>query len=317
MPNSDWEQQKVKSNRDWDLGKARKQLGQEGPRRVMQVTYRGLERRWAAMDERLIDYIRTKVSPHLLERSDNLALAFATGSLSDGPYVVASRTPVPAAALSWRTFGAAYFAPLWLHNPVTDGWEANLPYNLLGRLGERGIETDPEGLYHYLYAVLNAPAYRERYADALRYDFARVPITSNPKLFERVSELGAELTAIHLLEHPQLLQAAPAMEGNDQAPITNPRYEESEQAIQLAPTLLAKPITPEAWRYQQGSYPILREFLDSRAGQPLTSDEFAEFRRLAAAAQLTLDLLPHIDELAPAVAESAFTSEQLLDETNA
>lgn len=239
---------------------------------------------------------------------------FATGSLTDGPYVSVARTPVPAAALSWRTFGAAYFAPLWLHHALGGTWDANLANGLLERLAERGVNTDPEGLTHYVYAVVSAPVYRERYADALRYDFARVPITSDPELFARVRALGAELTSIHLLEHARLMMSAPAMDGNDQAPIVPPVYDEAEATLRLAPTLTAKPITPEAWRYQQGAYPVLRDFLDARVGRPLTAEEFHDFRRLAAAVQMTLDRLPAIDAVVPAVAASALTSEQLLGE---
>jgi hypothetical protein len=117
---------------------------------------------------------------------------------------------------------------------------------------------------------------------------------------------------VHLLEHPQLMQAAPAMDGNDQAAIAPPRYDEAELALHLAPKLTAKPITPEAWRYQQGSYPVLRDFLDARVGRVLTSEEFNEFRALAAAVQMTLDRLPKIDQLVPAVAASALTAEELL-----
>jgi predicted helicase len=312
VPDLYWEEQGVKSNRDWDLAKAREQLAKEGPRRVMRVIYRGLERRWIAMDERVIDYIRTTVSPHLLERADNLALVFATGSLADGPYVSVARTPAPAAALSWRTFGAAYFAPLWLHNPVGDSWDANVANSVFTCLADHSVETDPESFFHYVYALVSAPSYRHRYADALRYDFARVPITGDPELFEQMRVLGAELTHIHLLEHPQLAQEAPSMDGNDRAAIALPDFDETELTLHLAPTLTAKPIMPEAWRYQQGSYPVLRGFLDARVGRALTSEEFNEFRLLAAAVQMTLDRLPKIDELVPAIALSALTAEELL-----
>lgn len=71
-----------------------------------------------AFDDRLIDYTRTTVSPHLVTDDHNIALVFSNGSLSDGHYVLVSHGPVPAAVLSWRTFGAAYMAPLWLHSPL-------------------------------------------------------------------------------------------------------------------------------------------------------------------------------------------------------
>lgn len=313
VPDATWVQQRVRTNPDWDLPKAREKLREEAPRRVQSFTFRGLERQWIAFDERLIDRIRTTVSPHLLEREDNLALAFANGSLPDAAYTVVSRTPVPAAALSWRTFGTAYFAPLWLHDSLSDEWRPNIAAGLFDRLRALGIECAPEGLFAYVYAVLNWPDHRRLYADALRYEFARIPFASNADSFARVREIGADLLRIHLLEHPDLVAAFPVLDGADDAVIENPRYEVSASAIYLAPTLTAQAISPEVWRYQQGAYPIVRNFLQAREGRQLTSDEFVEFRRLVAAVRLTLDRLPRLDESMPSIVATALTADQLLD----
>lgn len=58
----------------------------------------------------------------------------------------------------------------------------------------------PEDVFHYIYAVLNSPTYRERYADFLKIDFPRVPTTSDKKLFANLANLGRELCALHLME---------------------------------------------------------------------------------------------------------------------
>jgi predicted helicase len=215
IPDEVWERQGVKTNADWSLEAAREQLAAERPRRLVKVTYRGLERRWMAVDERLVDRIRTKVSPYLLERDDNLALVFANGSLSDGPYTIASRTPVPAVALSWRTFGTAYFAPLWIRDSTTGDWIANVPRKVLKGLDERGIEANAQALFHYVYAVLNARTYRTRFAHALRYEFPRIPISANP-----------------------VTQVGPPLDGDDQAVLSAPTYDEQTSTIHLAPRRL-------------------------------------------------------------------------------
>jgi predicted helicase len=312
VPDSVWEEQSVTSGADFNLEQARTELAAAAPRNVAQVTYRGLERRWIAFDDRLVDRPRTSVSRHLLERSDNLALAFATGSLPDGAYVSAARTPIPAAALSWRTFGAAYFAPLWVQDQLSGEWTANFAPGLLGRLCAAGIDVEPEGLFHYIYAVLNSEEYRRRYADALRYDFARVPITRDPRLFETARTLGSDLTAIHLLEHPDVDLAGPALDGDDQATISDPRYDEAEAAIHLAPGLIARDVSPAVWRYQQGAYPLVRNYLEARQGRRLSGREFQEFRRLAGAVRLSLDRLPAIDAVLDQLTETAFPSEEIL-----
>jgi hypothetical protein len=64
----------------------------------------------------------------------------------------------------------------------------------------------PEDIFHYAYAVFHSPGYRSRYAEFLKIDFPRLPLTGNLELFRALARLGGELTALHLLESPKLAQ---------------------------------------------------------------------------------------------------------------
>ena len=191
----------------------------------------------------------------------------------------------------------------------------NLAPDLLERLAASGITLTPEAIFHYVYAVTNAPEYRRRFADALRYDFARIPLTRDPRLFESIRDLGADLTAIHLLEHPDVPLAAPPLDGNDQAVVRSPSYDENRAEIKIADDLVAKNITPSVWRYQQGAYPVVRNYLQAREGRSLSADEFEEFRRLVGAVRLTLDRLGPIDESIGELTSTAFELNELLAAT--
>ena len=57
-------------------------------------------------------------------------------------------------------------APLWLHGSLSAAPEANVAPGLLAALQGQGIETTPEGLLHYVYAVLNSPWFRQAYEGA-------------------------------------------------------------------------------------------------------------------------------------------------------
>ncbi len=46
--------------------------------------------------------------------------------------------------------------------------------------------------------------YRTRYAEFLKIDFPRLPLTSDVELFRALAAKGAELVALHLLESPKL-----------------------------------------------------------------------------------------------------------------
>ena len=58
----------------------------------------------------------------------------------------------------------------------------------------------PEDAFHYIYAVLHSPEYRRRYADFLKSDFPRIPITPNRPLFRALAGQGRRLAELHLLE---------------------------------------------------------------------------------------------------------------------
>ncbi len=62
----------------------------------------------------------------------------------------------------------------------------------------------PEDIFNYAYAVFHSPTYRTRYAEFLKIDFPRLPLTSNKALFKSLAEKGAELVALHLMESPVL-----------------------------------------------------------------------------------------------------------------
>src|SRR5207247_5177512 len=71
---------------------------------------------------------------------------------------------------------------------------------------ERGLPrgVTPEDIFHYAYAVFHSPGYRSRYAEFLKIDFPRLPLTSSLKLFRALSALGGELVGLHLMESPKL-----------------------------------------------------------------------------------------------------------------
>ncbi|MCJ7501674.1 MAG: N-6 DNA methylase, partial [Acidobacteriia bacterium] len=66
------------------------------------------------------------------------------------------------------------------------------------------LQFGAEDVFNYIYAIFHSPTYRARYAEFLKSDFPRVPLTSDASLFRALCEKGAELVALHLLESPTL-----------------------------------------------------------------------------------------------------------------
>lgn len=66
--------------------------------------------------------------------------------------------------------------------------------------GDRTETFGPEDVFDYMYAIFHSPTYRSRYAEFLKIDFPRLPLTSKPELFRTLCALGSELVSLHLME---------------------------------------------------------------------------------------------------------------------
>jgi predicted helicase len=65
--------------------------------------------------------------------------------------------------------------------------------------GKRLPEPDKEGIFHYVYAVLHDPAYREKYALNLKREFPRIPLHGSVRAdFWRWADWGRELMDLHI-----------------------------------------------------------------------------------------------------------------------
>ena len=64
--------------------------------------------------------------------------------------------------------------------------------------GDLNITFGPEDIFNYTYAVFHSPTYRTRYAEFLKIDFPRLPLTSDRELFPRLVEKGKRLADLHL-----------------------------------------------------------------------------------------------------------------------
>lgn len=57
----------------------------------------------------------------------------------------------------------------------------------------------PEAILGYIYAVLFHKDYREKYIDFLKIDFPKIPFVESKEMFLKLSALGQELIAVHLM----------------------------------------------------------------------------------------------------------------------
>ena len=180
----------------------------------------------------------------------------------------------------------------------------NLRFQPIQRAVEAG-EFGPEDVFYYIYAILHSPTYRERYAEFLKIDFPRVPLTSDPALFWALAALGRELVALHLLESPAVLKPVTRypVPGDNRVEKGYPKYTrvESEPAgrVHINQTQYFDGVPEAVWEFHVGGYQVLDKWLKDRRGRQLSYDDLTHYQRVVVALQRTMALMGKIDEVIP------------------
>jgi len=164
----------------------------------------------------------------------------------------------------------------------------------------------PEEVFHYVYAVLYAPAYRRKYAEFLRMDFPRVPFTADRKLFGKVAGLGERLAGLHLLSSGELDPPACRFEGEGSGRVEKGRkaglrFEAGEQRVYINGGQYFAPVPEAVWSYVVGGYQVCEKWLKDRRERRLELDEIRTYCRIVTALGLTIGIQEELDDLYPEV----------------
>jgi len=174
---------------------------------------------------------------------------------------------------------------------------------------ERGEAFGPRDILAYIYAIFHSPTYRERYAEFLKIDFPRVPLTSDPDLFWRLVDLGSELVALHLMEHPTLRQTFTSfpVSGDNRVksrggyPKYTPPDPQGERGgrVHINEKQYFEGVPEEVWEFQIGGYQVLHKWLKDRRGRELSYDDLEHYQQIVVALRETMRLMGEIDGAIP------------------
>ncbi|MBN1992606.1 MAG: N-6 DNA methylase [Anaerolineae bacterium] len=168
--------------------------------------------------------------------------------------------------------------------------------------GQGDLQTNfgPEDIFDYIYAVFHSPTYRSRYAEFLKIDFPRVPLTQNRELFAALVKLGQELVKLHLLEQVPPWPVSYPVKGDDTIARAYPKYNEAAQRVYLNKTQYFEGIAPDVWDFHIGGYQVLEKWLKDRQGRKLSYQDLSHYQKVVAALKQTIALMVEIDNTIPA-----------------
>ena len=202
-----------------------------------------------------------------------------------------------------------YFFPLYRYPDGSEEPEPNFAEGfaekLASNLGMRFIgcgcgdlrETfGAADILHYLYAVLYAPTYRERYAEFLKTDFPRVAFTHQPNLFRGLCQLGKRLVNCHILTPEDTVHKnEPRFEGVGSNVIGQVRYDNSARQVWINKHQYFKGVAPEVWQFQIGAYPPAQNWLKVRKGRILEPVDIRHYQSICHALRETLSVMTKIE----------------------
>lgn len=171
---------------------------------------------------------------------------------------------------------------------------------LLGLSDEWAVLTRglaPEDIFRYAYAVFHSPRYRTRYAEFLKIDFPRLPLTGNMEMFRALARLGSELTALHLLESPKLAGPMTEFIGGRHPEVEKISWSRDTVWVDKAQTIGFRGVREDVWNFHIGGYQVCQKWLKDRKGRTLTKDDLAHYQKIVIALSETIRLMKQIDDV--------------------
>jgi hypothetical protein len=307
----------------WDVAKARALLKQEKNLKalIQEIDYRPFDTRKIFYHRSLVWGMSSPTMQHVLNKK-NIGIS-TTRSIEAGEFqhVFVSQHLIGHHFVSLKEVN--YFFPLWLYPD-----ESRLAFRrdrvpnlkpeflrataLKLELSQSGADNVPSGLtaediFHYAYAVFFSPGYRNRYAEFLKIDFPRLPLTGDLELFRALTRLGGELVALHLMESPELDHLITTYTGPKNPEVGRIGWSEDTVWLDAAATKKGQPATPgtigfrgvseAVWNFHIGGYQVCEKWLKDRKGRTLTKDDIAHYQKIVVALNETIRLMGEIDEV--------------------
>lgn len=298
----------IKDTKDWQVERARQKirLDPDWETSLIDCLYRPFDWRPCYYSAVAIDRPRTVLQQNMVKENLSLNIVRQT-KLHEWGHALVANTPTPALYVEIKD-GSNVF-PLYTY-PDTQNQQGNLfsekspnlSSEFLTAIREKiGYIPTPEAIFYYIYAIFHSPTYRQRYAEFLKIDFPRVPLTSNDQLFKDLEAKGEELVNLHLMKSNKLNKLITKVGGEGDNAVTQVTYKPKQQRVYINKTRYFEGISPEVWQFKVGGYQVLDKWLKDRkkAKRTLSFDEVLHYQKIVVALKETMQLMAEIDRLLP------------------
>ena len=309
----------LKDHGSWKLENARQELETLSDRYepLERCLYRPFDIRWIYYHTSIVDRPRYEKMRHMLH--PNLGISVGRQGQAVGQELwnlVFCGNLIADTNLFYR--GGIQYAPLFIYSEedefnFEDQSLPNFSREFLNKLAKRlNLPQDssnslPDGItayeiFYYIYSILHSLEFRKRYAEFLKRDYPRIPLTSNLDIFQNLAELGEELVALHLLDSnaAQVLQVPRnpfSVKGNNI--VENISYDHSNERIYINKTQYFDTVSKEVWNFKIGGYQVCKKWLKDRKVYQLTINEIIHYQRILLSVEESRRIMVAIDEAIP------------------
>jgi predicted helicase len=128
-----------------------------------------------------------------------------------------------------------------------------------------GEQVSKWDIFHYVYALLHHPQYRERYAENLKRDLPHIPLLREREAFELCVRVGRQLMELHL--HYEQAEQYPLEQiiNNDEyysERVEKMRLSSDKTAVVVNKSLTLGGVPPECFQYRLGNRSALEWVID-------------------------------------------------------
>ena len=310
------------SNYQWETGRVRKKFAGEGfdPSLVTSYLFRPFDKRFIYWHPSIVFNMRGDKMEVFRSHGAPVALLFSRTTIKDNytnffvSRLVADHDCLEKTKVAALVTGSA-------EGSVGQGFmfdraaRPNLSTEFLKLLSSRlrlseGLDGLPKGVigeqvFHYAYAVFYSPGYRSRFAEFLKIDFPRLPLTGDLELFRALAGLGGELVALHLIESPKLDDITTTYIGPKNPEVGRIGWSDETVWLDAAATKKGQSATPgtigfrgvpeAVWNFHIGGYQVCEKWLKDRKGRTLSKDDIAHYQKIVVALNETIRLMQEID----------------------
>lgn len=267
-------------------------------KKIVPLMYRPFDKRYIYYDINLLRRPFYDIMKHFLNDHHNIALCTCKQQKAfDFQHIFITNAITERCYVSLQTGEVTYVFPLYLYSDDIDGEKCITNFNstIIHQIEKNiGEQIAPQELFDYMYAVLHSPSYRERFKELLEIDFPRIPYPTDSEKYHCLSEKGAELRKLHLMEdRPKKTNVTFPISGK---PLVN-SYRWENGRVYINNEQYFEGVPESAWNFYIGGYQPAQKWLKDRKNQELSIDEIMHYQRIIYVLEETERIMKLIDEI--------------------